>query len=160
MINDQDIIAIGTMVRTHGKQGELQCRTINEYWDDAEASFVILRINAIPVPFRVLDWRVKGQDLLFTLKGITTEEQALALVGCEVSMLRSDVANTEEQTILSWQDIVGYRIGEAVIEQVDDSTANVLAQLSDGRLVPLHEDLITGIDHHQRIITMNLPEGL
>lgn len=160
MINDQDIVTIGTIVRTHGKQGELQCRTTNEYWDDAEATFLILRINAIPVPFRVLDWRVKGQDLLFTLKGITTEEQALALVGCEVSMLRSDIANPEEQALLSWQDIVGYRIGEATIEQIDDSTANVLAQLSDGRLVPLHEDLITDIDHDQRIVTMNLPEGL
>lgn len=160
MINDQDIVTIGTIVRTHGKQGELQCRTTNEYWDDAEATFLILRINAIPVPFRVLDWRVKGQDLLFTLKGITTEEQALALVGCEVSMLRSDIANPEEQALLSWQDIVGYRIGEATIEQIDDSTDNVLAQLSDGRLVPLHEDLITDIDHDQRIVTMNLPEGL
>ncbi|MBQ0075906.1 MAG: hypothetical protein KBS69_02035 [Bacteroidales bacterium] len=160
MINDSDILMIGTIVRTHGKQGELQCRTTNEYWDDAEATFLILRINAIPVPFRVLDWRVKGQDLLFTLKGITTEEQALALVGCEVSMLRSDIANPEEQALLSWQDIVGYRIGEATIEQIDDSTANVLAQLSDGRLVPLHEDLITDIDHDQRIVTMNLPEGL
>ncbi len=160
MINDSDILTIGTIVRTHGKQGELQCRTVNEYWDDAEATFLILRINAIPVPFRVLDWRVKGQDLLFTLKGITTEEQALALVGCEVSMLRSDIANPEEQALLSWQDIVGYRIGEATIEQIDDSTANVLAQLSDGRLVPLHEDLITDIDHDQRIVTMNLPEGL
>lgn len=160
MINDSDIVTIGTIVRTHGKQGELQCRTTNEYWDDAEATFLILRINAIPVPFRVLDWRVKGQDLLFTLKGITTEEQALALVGCEVSMLRSDIANPEEQALLSWQDIVGYRIGEATIEQIDDSTANVLAQLSDGRLVPLHEDLITDIDHDQRIVTMNLPEGL
>ncbi|MCQ2328636.1 MAG: hypothetical protein MJZ59_04760 [Paludibacteraceae bacterium] len=160
MINDSDILMIGTIVRTHGKQGELQCRTTNEYWDDAEATFLILRINAIPVPFRVLDWRVKGQDLLFTLKGITTEEQALALVGCEVSMLRSDIANPEEQVLLSWQDIVGYRIGEATIEQIDDSTANVLAQLSDGRLVPLHEDLITDIDHDQRIVTMNLPEGL
>ena len=160
MINDSDILMIGTIVRTHGKQGELQCRTVNEYWDDAEATFLILRINAIPVPFRVLDWRVKGQDLLFTLKGITTEEQALALVGCEVSMLRSDIVNPEEQALLSWQDIVGYRIGEATIEQIDDSTANVLAQLSDGRLVPLHEDLITDIDHDQRIVTMNLPEGL
>lgn len=160
MINDSDILMIGTIVRTHGKQGELQCRTVNEYWDDAEATFLILRINAIPVPFRVLDWRVKGQDLLFTLKGITTEEQALALVGCEVSMLRSDITNPEEQALLSWQDIVGYRIGEATIEQIDDSTANVLAQLSDGRLVPLHEDLITDIDHDQRIVTMNLPEGL
>lgn len=160
MINDQDIITIGTIVRTHGKQGELQCRTINEYWDDAEATFIILRINAIPVPFRVIDWRVKGQDLLFTLKGITTEEQALSLVGCEVSMLRSNVANIEEHSVLSWQDIVGYHIGEATIEQVDESTANVLARLSDGRLVPLHEDLITDIDYDQQILTMNLPKGL
>ncbi|MCQ2347607.1 MAG: hypothetical protein MJZ65_00275 [Paludibacteraceae bacterium] len=159
MINQDDILRIGAFTRTHGKQGELQCRTDNTYWDEAEATFIVVEVDAIPVPFRVTDWRSKGADLLFTLQGVDTEEKALRLVGCPVSMLRKDIA-AEDDAILSWQDLVGYTVNGCTIEEIDESTANVLAVLQDGRLVPLHEDLITAVDHTAKTITMTLPEGL
>lgn len=178
MITSKDILLIGTIARTHGKQGELQVRTVNEYWDDSDADFLILMLDAIPVPFRVLEWRVKGADLLFTLQDIATEQDALRLVGSEVYMLRRDIATTDNNTILCWQDLIGYtciassiascannnhKLPEANnnhIVAIDDTTANVLATLSDGRLIPLHEDLITAINHDTKTITMNLPKGL
>jgi len=160
MIELSDIIAIGTLTRTHGKAGELQCRTINNYFDDADADFVLLMLDQIPVPFRVLDWREKGADLLFTLKGISSEEQALRLVGSQVYMRREDVVTSSDYDILTWQDILGYTINGCTIVAIDDSTSNVLATLQDGRLIPLHEDLITAIDHTQHTLTMNLPQGL
>ncbi len=160
MIALSDIIAIGSFVRTHGKAGELQCRTTNDFWDESEAEFILVVLDSIPVPFRVLDWRCKGADLLFTLKGIATEQQALRLVGSEVYMRREDVKEQHEQGFLSWQDLVGYTINGCAITAIDDSTANVLAQLQDGRLVPLHEDLISSIDHDAHVITIQLPQGL
>lgn len=160
MIDTKDILPIGSLVRTHGKSGELQCRAINSYWDESDADFAILMLDGIPVPFRVIDWRCKGSDILFTFRGIDTEDAALRLVGAEVCMLRRDVVAENNTGILSWQDIVGYTINGCPIREVDDSTANVLAVMQDGRLLPLHEDLITAIDHVERTITMNLPEGL
>lgn len=160
MITSKDILLIGTIARTHGKQGELQVRTVNEYWDDSDADFLILMLDAIPVPFRVLEWRVKGADLLFTLQDIATEQDALRLVGSEVYMLRRDIATTDDNTILCWQDIIGYTVQGCAIVAIDDTTANVLATLSDGRLIPLHEDLIIAINHDTKTITMNLPSGL
>ena len=109
MITSKDILLIGTIARTHGKQGELQVRTLNEYWDDSDADFLILMLDAIPVPFRVLEWRVKGADLLFTLQDIATEQDALRLVGCEVYMLRRDIATTDDNTILCWIHGAGVR---------------------------------------------------
>jgi len=160
MIDLKEVILIGSLVRTHGKAGEVQCRTINEYWDEAQAEFILLMLDHILVPFRVTDWRGKGADLLFTLKGITTEQQALTLIGSEVYMRREDVKQVNDYNILSWQDIVGYTLNGSPIVEIDDSTANILATLQDGRLIPLHEDLISDIDHDKRTITMNLPQGL
>jgi len=160
MIHLQDTILIGTLARTHGKAGEVQCRTTNEYWDEAEAEFILLMLDHILVPFRVTNWRAKGADLLFTLKGITTEEQALRLIGAEVYMRREDVKETNDYAILSWQDIIGYTLNGCPIVNIDDSTANILAQLQDGRLIPLHEDLIISVDHSAHTLTMNLPQGL
>ena len=45
MITTEQVISIGHITRTHGKRGEIQCLTTNEYWDNAEATFLILNID-------------------------------------------------------------------------------------------------------------------
>ena len=47
-----------------------------------------------------------------------------------------------------------------VIASIDDSTANILFELEDGRLIPASEELITDIDKDKKTITINLPEGI
>ena len=60
MITLSEVIQIGTLRRPHGKLGEIQCQMDNEFWDNAEADFLILDIDGILVPFRVEDWRQRG----------------------------------------------------------------------------------------------------
>lgn len=163
MITPSEVISIGTLRRPHGKQGELQCLMYNELWDNADAEFLILRIDNILVPFRVINWRGKGSDILiFQLHGITNEADATRLVGCEAYMLRKDISEEIENTI-TWQDLVGYTIIDQVqgtvgsITAIDESTINTLAELQDGRLLPLHEDFILSIDNSKHILTLNLP---
>ncbi len=162
MISPDDIISIGTIRRTHGKSGELQCHTTNDLWENADAEFVLLNINAIPVPFRVLDWRTKGaEDLILQLKGIDSELAAARLVGCEAFMLRSDVSHEDGETLMTWRDLVGRRLNDieqgelGIIRSVDESTANTLVELDNGKLLPLHEDFI--IDISEYTLTVNLP---
>ena len=163
MITLSEVISIGTIRRPHGKQGELQCLMFNELWDKANAEFLILQIDHILVPFRVLDWRGKGGDsLIFQLQGITSEADASRLVGCEAYILRADVAEDME-TCITWQDLVGYTIIDQVqgtvgsITAIDESPINTLAELQDGRLLPLHEDFILSIDDSKHILILNLP---
>ena len=88
MITTEQVISIGHITRTHGKRGEIQCLTTNEYWDNAEATFLILNIDNILVPFRVLNWRGKGSDsLIFQLDRIIDEQAAQPLIGCQAYML-------------------------------------------------------------------------
>ena len=46
------------------------------------------------------------------------------------------------------------------VAAVDESTINTLLELEDGRLLPVHEDLIIEIDEPQKRIILDLPEGL
>lgn len=163
MITESEVISIGTLRRPHGKQGEIQCQMLNEYWDDAEADFIILRINNILVPFRVTNWRGKGADtLIFQLSGIDSEEEASRLCGTEAYMLRRDMTE-EEDTQLTWQQLVGYQVidtdqgnlGEVM--DVDESTINTLITLADERMIPIHEDFIVSIDESEKILTITLP---
>jgi 16S rRNA processing protein RimM len=163
MITNEQVISIGRLTRTHGKRGELQCLMSNEYWDNADATFLILKLDNIFVPFRVLDWRGKGSDsLIFQLDNITDEQEAQRLIGTEAFMLLSDM-NQEDEVMPTWQSLVGYRVmdtdqGElGTVDQVDETTINTLITLSDGRLIPIHEDFIIDINAEDKLLTICLP---
>lgn len=107
--------------------------------------FVFVKKDGLFVPFRA--------------------EQAVDLLGEEVFALRSDIRQDEEGE-LTWQDLVGFTIqdeqdGEiGIIDHIDESTINTLANLTDGRMVPLHEDFIIDIDTETRVLHVNLPFSL
>ena len=163
MITTEQVISIGHITRTHGKRGEIQCLTANDYWDNAEATFLILSIDNILVPFRVLDWRGKGSDsLIFQLDHINDEQSAQQLIGCQAYMLASDL-NEGDELLPTWQSLTGYRVldtdqGElGTIIHVDESTINTLVTLDNDQLIPLHEDFIIDIDQENKLLTICLP---
>ena len=163
MITTEQVISIGRITRTHGKRGEIQCLTTNEYWDNAEATFLILNIDNIFVPFRVLDWRGKGSDsLIFQLDCINDEQSAQQLIGCQAYMLASNLSEDDE-LLPTWQSLTGYRVldtdqGElGTIIHVDETTINTLITLDNDQLLPLHEDFIINIDQENKLLTICLP---
>ena len=160
MIKPEEVISIGTLRRVHGRSGELQCHASNDLWENADAEFLILSLDAIFVPFRVEEWRTKGaEDLLFRLKGMDSEPKALRLVGAEAFMLRRDIVASDDDALMTWQDLVGRRVvdteqgGVGLIRSVDETTANTLIELEDGRLLPLHEDFIQSITDDTLTVT-------
>lgn len=163
MITTEQVISIGRLTRTHGKRGELQCLMTNDYWDNAEASFIILLLDNILVPFRVVDWRGKGSDtLIFQLDHITDEQEAQQLVGTEVFMLISEM-NQEDELLPTWQSLVGYSVIDTdqgdlgMVQDVDETTINTLITLNDGRMIPIHEDFIVDINTEDKQLTICLP---
>lgn len=163
MITNEEVIAIGKITRTHGKRGEVQCLMENEYWDNADATFLILSINNILVPFRVLDWRGKGSDsLIFQLDHITDELEAQQLIGHHAYILKSDISE-EDEILPTWQSLLGYQVIDTdqgnlgTITDVDETTINTLITLNNNQLIPLHEDFIIDIQQDQQQITICLP---
>ena len=163
MITHEEVISLGKITRTHGKRGEVQCLMSNEYWDNADATFLILSINNILVPFRVLDWRGKGSDsLIFQIDQITDEQSAQQIIGCQAYMLASDVCE-QDDVLPTWQSLVGYSVldidqGElGQIAYVDETTINTLVTLDNDQMIPLHEDFIIDIAQDKKQITIRLP---
>lgn len=163
MITTDQVIAIGKITRTHGKRGEVQCLMSNEYWDNADATFLILSIDNILVPFRVLDWRGKGSDsLIFQLDRITDEQTALPLIGCQAYMLKSDISE-EEELLPTWQSLVGYQVIDTdqgtlgIVAHVDETTINTLITLDKGQMIPIHEDFIININAEAQQLIICLP---
>lgn len=131
MISEKDVISIGVIRRTH---------------DKTLPAFVFVKRDGLFVPFR--------------------SEDLAELRGEEGFVLRSDI-QAEAETQLTWQDLVGFTIKDLTpngeqqtigeIEVVDESTINTLAILTDGRMLPLHEDFILDIDEEARVMYVNFP---
>lgn len=135
----------------------------NECWDNADATFLILNIQNILTPFRVVDWRGKGSDsLIFSLAGVDSEQKAQQLIGIEAFMLRKDIQEDSEE-LPTWQSLTGYRVvdtdqGElGVVTEVDESTINTLLTLSCGKMIPIHEDFIVALEPDSQTLTIRLP---
>ena len=130
MITAQELLSIGIIRRTHYKD---------------LPPFVFVLRDGLFVPYR--------------------SENISELIGLEGFVLRSDVQNGEDDA-LTWQDLIGYTIRDAEtgiigeIADIDESTINTLATLTDGRMLPLHEDFILDIDTNERIVHVNLPFAL
>lgn len=163
MITLEQVIAIGRITRTHGKHGEIQCLMSNDYWDNTDATFLILKLNNILVPFRVLDWRGKGSEsLIFQLDHIVDEQSTTPLLGADAYMLKTDI-DQEQEILPTWQSLVGYQVVDTdqgilgLVVDVDETTINTLLTLNDERLIPIHEDFIIDINSEEQILTICLP---
>ena len=166
MIREDEVYQIGKITRTHGIRGEVAMTFTDDVWDRAEADYLVLRIEGLLVPFFLEEYRFRSNAVaLLKFQDYDTAEQARELCGCEVYFphaLTPDRTDDEEYT---WRYFTGFRVVEAeagelgIIDDVDDSTANVLFSVG-GRLIPAVEEFIQRVDHKERVVFMSLPEGL
>ena len=168
MIQENEVILLGTCTRTHGRRGELHIISDNDLLSQADdPQFMLFRLNEILTPFRLTEWREKGANAyIVSLDGITTEEQAQRLCGNSVYLLRRDLTDDPDEPLITWQDLIGYEVIDnemgslGQIKNVDDSTLNTLFLLDNDVVIPAHEDFITEINSEARQLHVSLPAGL
>jgi len=170
MISTQDILHVGRTQKPYGIKGEINILFNRAGFAELESEYYFLMIESIPVPFFIEDFtfttdvsaRVKFED-------INDEKCASKYINLDVFMSRELVKEPEDSGVANWSFFVGYDVvgidGEFIgrISSVDESTMNVLFILDNGDeeiLIPATEDFITAIDEEEKIIEMDLPEGL
>lgn len=166
MIKEEEVYKIGRLGKTHGVKGEITFQFDDDIFDRTDSDYLVLEIDGILVPFFMEEYRFRSDSLaLVKFCDIDTQQRAAELTGCNVFFPRELAEDDEENINLSM--LVGFDLVEAdndkkvgTIASIDDSTANILFELEDGKLIPATDDLITRIDMQKRTITMQIPEGL
>ena len=170
MISRKEIIQVGSTQKPYGIKGEIIIRFRKAEYADVETEYYFLEIEGIPVPFFIEEFtystdvtaRVKFED-------VDDEIAAARYVNSLVFLPRELVKSPAEQTMADWDYFTGFTVidqhGEklGVIEEVDDSTMNVLFIVRNDEkeyLIPATEDFIAAIDEENNLIEMYLPEGL
>jgi len=170
MIRPEEVIKVGRLQKPYGIRGEISILFDKPVYADIDTEFYFLDIDHILVPFHVEEItyisdtvaRVKFEDL-------DDESRASRYANLQVFLLRKQVEEGLEDGSADWDFFIGYRIVDqheqdlGIIESVDFATINVLfiVKGEEGEhLIPASEDFIVRIDERQRIIHMDLPEGL
>lgn len=169
MIRREEVYKIGLFNKPHGIHGELQFTFTDDVFDRVDADYLVCLLDGIFVPFFIEEYRFRSDSsALVKLEGIDTAERARMFTNVEVYFPVKHAEEAEDGS-LSWSFFVGFFmedtrygvLGEVV--DVDTTTVNTLfvVDTKDGELlVPAQEEFILGISREQKLITVELPEGL
>lgn len=166
MIRQEEVFRIGRLGKAHGVKGEVSFQFYDDIFDRTDCEYLILDIDGILVPFFLEEYRFRSDMVaLVKFEDIDTQQRASELTGCDVYFphaLAEDAGDMPSLAMLAGYALIDARTSTEVgtVAAVDDSTANLLFELEDGRLIPASDELIEEMDTKQRRIVMNIPEGL
>ncbi len=171
MIKKEDTYKIGRIGRPHGLGGEVVFNFTDDIFDNVGCPYLICEIDGILVPFFIEEYRFKSDSsAIVKFEDVDSVEAARRIVGADVYFERK-YAGRGSQDEVSLDFFVGFTIkkpdGTVIGEIVDTdvSTDNWLFVVKrDGTaeeiLIPAHEEFINDINQKNKIMEMDLPEGL
>ena len=166
MLKKEDFVYYGKFLKPHGTKGEIGLQSDGFVLDD-DCDFVACNIDGILVPFFFETIRSKNNDVsIVKIERMESAEDVRFLTNRDAYIPRQWVEESEE---LTWSYFKGFKaidteLGElGEIIDVDDNTINTLFVIEgkdDEILIPAQEEFIVNIDHENKEIIFDLPEGL
>ncbi|MEG1586141.1 MAG: ribosome maturation factor RimM [Bacteroidales bacterium] len=169
MIKRDELIKIGQFNKPHALNGELSFTFTDDVFDRSECPYIVCEIDGIFVPFFLDEYRFRTDSTaLVKLIDINSAEDARMFTNLEVYFPKSFVH--EDEAMQGGKDFfLQYKVMEenhgylGTIEEVDDSTANVLFVIDregEQLLIPAVDEFVTKIDEKNKTIYMRVPDGL
>ena len=160
-------VEIGRTGRPHGVKGELKVHIEEVYQEDFERAGAVL-IGTPPVPY-FIQRRTGGGAPRIKLETFDSREAVSLLSNRDIFLPEDQITVEVSEEDTPWDVVLGYTIQTenypelGPIEAIVDLPEHYLAEIThDERtvLIPLHDDLVLGVDQDNRRLQMELPDGL
>lgn len=166
-MNDPSFVEIGNLGKSWGSDGTILAAVYDDYISDVVAkSFVFLCHDGLYVPYYITSVAAKGKKLMIRFEDICNLEDADKLKSMRLYFKTENAPFINNQHPL--EELVGFimynhdlAIGR--IERIDSYPQQELAVIIKKEkeiMIPLHEQLIDSIDMENKILYMQLPDGL
>jgi len=162
---------IGYIRKTHGVRGEVTLDFEQQFEFSVEAARrFFIELEGLLVPFYVSENGLRfksGKTALVSFDWVETESYARRLVGQDVYLFQNEIIENDDEEVTFLY--LNYMLKDkslgnfGIISEAEDYSGNVvLTVLHNGKqiLVPFNEDFLISVDEKQKIITLDLPEGL
>ena len=163
-----ELTGAGYIKKAHGHQGLLIWNIGGHDPEDIlNRESVFIRIDGLPVPFRLLEAGIMDdQHLRIKLEDIDSMDLARELSAREVYIVRED---SIQKSSGRWSQFEGY----SLLDQ-DEKTVGLIVVFMDYRgnalfevhqaerewLIPVSDELLIRTEHRRKIIQLFIPEGL
>jgi 16S rRNA processing protein RimM len=171
-------ITVALAVRPHGIRGEVACEILTDFPERLTTLKSVDLWDGTRPPRRVAVRKCwlshsRGGQAIFHFEGVDSMDAAKKLVGSEVQVRRDERVKLPTASYYI-SDLVGCKVVErggrelGVVKDVQGfgetvaGTPILEVTAADGSelLIPLAQDICTGIDTEKRVIEVALPEGL
>ncbi|HEY2432954.1 MAG TPA: ribosome maturation factor RimM [Vicinamibacterales bacterium] len=165
-----ELILVGRVARAHGSQGQVIVNPETDFPHDrfAEGNVLVVEQNGTAVERRLVAVRFHQGRPIVALDGVATMDAAEALAGAELKMPADTLGPLPGNTYYRHDlvgceviDTAGVRLGS--VTEVQGPVERSLLVVSDGQheiLIPMVEGIVTRVDPGQRLVVVDLPEGL
>jgi 16S rRNA processing protein RimM len=173
-VQKNGFLVVGKIVGAHGVNGNLKVCSYAE----SEAVFkpgksiLVIQAGQIEKKYSIQWAKPHGKSMLLTLKGIEDRNTADNLVGAQLFIERTALPELEEGSYY-WIDIIGLSVFstddqyigriESIMPTGGNDVYVVKNQNKNDRheiLIPAIESVVLKIDLKNKIMRVNLPEGL
>jgi len=162
-----DIYPLGRITKTHGYNGTVVLvsdQPLDDEMEQLDEIFVL--IDGLQVPFPVKELvLLTNTSAHIRLEFVDNQNEAIRVVGCEVFANVAPREQEMEAGLEQWIDFAVYdaKFGKVgIIRNIEDYKGNIVMQVMDGdkeTLISLYPELVTNIDHHQKILHITAPDG-
>lgn len=162
-------ILLGRITKASGYEGAVTVKLEKNFPENIlPEESVFLEIEGRPVPFFIADSEYSGADILkLSFVGYDTAEKILEFIGCRIfltSGLPGSTPSEEINVLIGYNVLINKGILLGTVKEVIESPGqwllNIISTEKKEILVPFHEDFIVSINKADKIIIMDLPEGL
>lgn len=180
MIREEDLKKIGKFMKTHGLKGEMNAAVDIDWEFFGERYPIVVDIDGAFVPFFIESVRPKGAETaLVKLEDVDFDEASSQFVNKLIWARKSDLADffqLEESELLDDDDLLGFTVEDmdgnilGNVKYIDTNTINTLLVVENATsrenentkeiFIPLVDDFITEVDIENKLIIVDLPEGL
>jgi len=166
---EENYIKVGSIVATHGTEGELIIRHNlgrKSVFPGVETFFIEMIRDSF-LPYFPQQIRARNEDeIIVRLESVSTREMALGLLKKNVWLPEKLVAKIAAKN--APVSMLGYMVQNdgadlGVVLEVIEQPQQILLRLeieTKEVLVPLNESTLKKIDHKTRMILVSLPDGL
>jgi 16S rRNA processing protein RimM len=167
-------LVVGKIIGSHGIKGNLKVRSYaeSETVFKPGKSILVIQAGHIEKIYSIQWAKPHGRSMLISLKGVENRDAADSLVGAGVFIERTALPEPEEGSYY-WVDIIGL----SVVSTDDQYIGRIESIMATGGndvyvvknhdkpghheiLIPAIESVVLGIDFINRIMRVDLPEGL
>ena len=169
-MNLEDNILWGNIVKVHGVKGELLVQVFSDDLTDYKSlESVFVEIKQKQIPFFLTSFNFATQKrCILSFEDIVTSEQAKSLVGSDIYIPISKMAEADESRV-SYQAIIGFDVIDTLqgklgtISNFFQKTGQDLLMMDykDAEiLIPVTEEIVHSVDVKTKQVHTTLPDGL